>query len=283
MSASARRPAWPTFGRDVPDAAWRPSRDDLGDSRLARFVHAARMPDLETLQRRAEADPAWFWGAAADDLGIAWQRPPSAVLDATEGPEWTRWWIGGGFNYAEAATGPRARRDPDAPALAWEGEDGETLSFTASQLHEAVHRAARAFQALGVREGDRVGVLLPMLSETVITVLALGLLRAIYTPIFSGYGPAAVASRLADAGAKLLVTADGFLRRGEPVALKAVADEAVAGAPSVERVVVVRRLGEARLDTPWTNGRDVDWQWRSRRPTARRSTSRSRIPRRRTW
>src|SRR5918998_6113520 len=212
--------AWPLFGRDVGDAAWRPSPADIADSRLARFLARTGEVDLESLQRRAERDPGWFWGAAAEDLALAWQRPPATVLDATGGPEWTRWWTGGAFNYAEAATAPRARRAPDAPALAWEGEDGEIRTYTASELHDAVHRAARAFRALGIGEGDRVGILMPMLPETVISVLALGLLRVIYTPIFSGYGPAAVGSRLADCEAKLLVTADGFLRRGNTVDVK---------------------------------------------------------------
>ncbi len=252
------RSDWPVFGRDVPDAAWRPAPEQLERSRLARFVRATGVPDLEALQRRAEDDPAWFWGAAADDLEIAWQRRPTRALDASRGPEWSRWWSGGAFNYAAAAIDPRADRDPDGEALAWEGEDGEVVRLTNAELRTRVDRAAAAFEQLGVGEGDRVGICLPMLVETVVSVLALGLLRAIYTPIFSGYGPTAIASRLNDCAATVVVTTDGFRRRGGFVPLKSTVDEAVAESPSVRRVVVVRRLGEA-IETPWTIGRDVWW------------------------
>ena len=249
---------WPTFGRDVPDAAWRPGREELEGSRLGRFVRGTGLPDLESLQARAVAEPGWFWGAAADDLAIAWQRRPTSVLDASRGPEWTRWWTGGAFNYAVAAVDPRAQRDPEGEAVVWEGEDGEVRRLTNSELRDLVDRAAFAFEALGVRDGDRVGIYLPMLVETVVTVLALGLLRAIYTPIFSGYGATAVASRLRDCEATVLVTADGFRRRGGTVALKETADAAVADAPSVRRTVVVRRLADA-IEVPFDAERDVWW------------------------
>ncbi|HET9458031.1 MAG TPA: AMP-binding protein, partial [Candidatus Limnocylindrales bacterium] len=243
----------------MPDAAWRPTRELLAESRLAGLLRASGAAGLEALQARAVDDPAWFWGLAVDDLGLSWQRRATRVLDVAGGPEWARWWIGGAFNYAEAATGPRAERDPDGEALAWEGEPGDVRTLTNAELRAAVERAAGSFRTLGVEAGDRVGVFLPMLPETVVTVLGLGLIGAIYTPIFSGYGAPAVAARLADSSARLLVTADGFWRRGRLVAMKAVADEAVAAAPSVERVVVVRRLGEAARDMPWTAGRDLAW------------------------
>src|SRR5580765_2353379 len=161
-------------------------------------------------------------------------------MDASRGPEWTRWWTGGAFNYAEASTAPRAVRDPSGEAIAWEGEDGEVRRLTNAALLDYVVAAARMFGAAGVRSGDRVGIFLPMLVETVIATLALG---AIFTPIFSGYGAPAVAARLQDCEASVLVTADGFFRRGAVVPMKAVADEAVALVPSVGRVIVVRRLG----------------------------------------
>jgi acetyl-CoA synthetase len=249
----------PMFGRDVPDAAWRPTPEQLATSRLARFLREVREPSLDALQRHAVADPAWFWGAAADDIGLAWERRPTSVLDTSEGPEFARWWGGGSFNYASAALEPRAAADPDGIALIWEGEDGEVRQLTSAALLRAVDGAARMLARQGVGEGDRVGILLPMLVETVVAVLALGRLRAIFTPIFSGYGAPAIASRLADCEASLLITADGFLRRGKAVRLKEVADAAVAEAPSVRRVIVVRRLGQLAGDVPWDHERDRWW------------------------
>ncbi len=256
---AAEASPWPTFGRDVPDAAWRPGPAELTGSRLARFVHATGLPNLTALQVRAAADPAWFWGAAADDLGLPWQRRPRQILDSIGGPAWTRWWTGGAFNHAAAAIDPRAAVDPDGEVLVWEGEDGEVRRLTARELRDEVDRAAAMLAREGIKPGDRVGILLPMLPETVVAVLALGLLRAIFTPIFSGYGPAAIASRLRDCEASVLITTDGFLRRGAVVSLKASADEAVAAAPSVRRVLVIRRLGDRAPATAWNP--DLDRWW----------------------
>ncbi|HKG19714.1 MAG TPA: AMP-binding protein, partial [Candidatus Limnocylindrales bacterium] len=191
-SPSARGPI---FGLDVPAAVWRPTPDLLADSRLAGVLRTTENADVETLQARAVADPAWFWGVAAQDLALDWQRAPDSILDASAGPEWARWWGGGAFNYADAAIEGRAARDPNGEAVAWEGEDGEVRRLSNAQLREAVVAAARMFAAEGVRPGDRVGIFLPMLIETVVATLALGHLRAIFTPIFSGYGAPAVASR----------------------------------------------------------------------------------------
>ena len=254
----ASEPVGPIFGRDAADVAWRPSAEQLHDSRLAGFLRATGEPSLEALQSRAVADPGWFWGAAADDIGIAWQRRPIEVLDLSRGTAWARWWGGGAFDYARAATEPRAARDPEGIAVDWEGEDGAVHRLSNVELLAEVAATVRRFRAHGVRPGDRVGILLPLLPETVITVLALGRIGAIYTPIFSGYAAPAVATRLSDCEASVLVTADGFLRRGSWVPLKQVADEAVALAPSVRRVLVVRRAGDS-LDAPWNAERDAWW------------------------
>jgi acetyl-CoA synthetase len=249
----------PIFGRDTPDAAWRPDRDLLAESRLASLLRSTGLDGLESLQTRAVEDPAWFWAAAVDDLGLDWQRRPNGTLDLANGPEWARWWTGGAFNYARAAVDRRAATEPEAAAIAWEGEDGEVRRLSNAELRDAVGRAARMFAAEGVRPGDRVGIFLPMLVETVVATLALGRLGAIFTPIFSGYGAPAVAARLRDCEASILVTADGFLRRASAVGMKAVADEAVATVPSIRRVIVVRRLGDRAPETPWQPDRDRWW------------------------
>ena len=181
------------------------------------------------------------------------------MLDLSRGVEFSRWWTGGAFNYASAAIDPRAAANPDGAAITWEGEDGDVRRLTNAELRDEVNRAAAMFARLGVGEGDRVGIFLPLLPETVISVLAIGKLKAIYIPIFSGYAAPAVASRLDDAGATLLVTADGTYRRGGKVPMKQIADDAVAQSATVKNVLVVGRLSPLAPQDDWVEGRDRWW------------------------
>jgi len=245
----------PVFGRDAPDVAWRPGPEQLDSSRLAAFLRRVGLP-LEDLQARAEHDPAWFWAAALDDLALPWQRGPSRILDTSRGWAWATWWAGGLLNHAAAVLAASAA-SPEA--VVWEGEDGEVRTFTGGDLRAAVEAAARGLAGVGIGEGTRVGVFLPMLPETVVTVLALGLLRAIFTPIFSGYAAPAVATRLRAFEATHLVTADGFRRRGKGVPMLDVARAAVAEAPTIRTTIVVGRepgrapmLDPARGEVTWS-------------------------------
>ena len=246
----------PVFGRDTDHVAWRPTRDYIERSRLRRFIERVGARGLEELHERAVADPAWFWERAASDIGLAFDPAPSRILDVERGIEWARWFVGAGLNYVRRAVDERAASDPDDEALVWEGEDGEIRRLTRAELRREVDRAAWALEALGVGRGDRVGIFQPMIPEVAVAALACGKIGAIYTPIFSGYGAPAVATRLADCEAKVLITADGFPRRGRAVAMKPIADEAAAASPTVERVLVVRRLGG---DVPWSEPRDAWW------------------------
>jgi acetyl-CoA synthetase len=240
-----------------PDIAWRPSLAYLERNRLRRFMARHDIASVAELVDRSAADIAWFWDAVVQDLDLEWFQPYTAVVDLSRGVEWPRWFPGGRYNYVHDAVDKHAARlRPQATALIWEGEDGAVTTLTYAELAAQVNQAANALKALGLGKGDRVGVFMPMVPETVIATLAISKIGAIYIPIFSGYAGAAVAARLGDCGARLLITADGFYRRGGQVPMKETADEAAAASPTVEHVLVVRRLGRA---VPWTAGRDLWW------------------------
>jgi len=236
--------------------AWRPDAGRLARSRALAFARANGLTTWEEIADRAAADPSWFWGAVADELGIVWSRQYDTVLDLSAGPAWPRWFVGGRMNYVVSAVDRHLAERAGEVALVWEGDDGATRSLTYGELAAEVNRLSNALRALGIGKGDRVGIFLPMLAETAIATLACSRIGAIFVPMFSGYGPDAVATRINDASARLLITADGFYRRGAVVSMKATADAALEQTTTVERVLVVRRTG---ADVPWTAGRDVWW------------------------
>ena len=236
---------------------WRPSDAYVERANVTRFMRANGIGTEPELIRRSVQDVGWFWDAVVRDLGLEFSRPYERVLDTSAGIEWTTWFGGGLVNLAHNCVDRWAERTPDAFAVLWEGEEGEVRSLTYRELRETSDRLASGLASLGVGERDAVGIFLSMSPEAVAAVMACAKVGAIFLPLFSGFAADAVAVRLNDAGARVLITADGFPRRGRPVAMKEVADDAVAQAPGVERVVVVSRLG--RDDASWTPGRDVRW------------------------
>lgn len=239
------------------EIVWRPTEQYLRRSRLLRFMREQGIASFAELLTRAADDPAWFWDATVKDLDLQFYTPYEQVLDDSRGTMWATWFTGGKYNYVhnaldKHATGPNTGKT----AVIWEGDDGATRQLTYRHVWEQTNQLAGALAALGVQKGDRVGIFMPMLAETVIATFAVSKLGAIYIPIFSGYGAESVATRLRDAGAKALITVDGFPRRGRNVPIKQTADEAVAGVESIESVIVFRRTGD---DIPWTEGRDHWW------------------------
>jgi acetyl-CoA synthetase len=236
---------------------WHPTREQAERSRIGRFMKAHGVATLEALQRRSVDDLEWYWDAVVKDLGVRWTTPYRRVLDDARGIEWPTWFPGGRLNFTDNCVDRHVDAGRgDKAAIVWEGDDGQTRTLTYAELAAEVNRLANALKGLGVREGDRVGIFLPMSPEAAIATLAVVKIGAIYTPCFSGFGAGAVASRLSDCEAAVLITADGFHRRGQVVRMKEVADEAVAHCPSVKAVLVYRRLGR---EIPWTPGRDRWW------------------------
>jgi acetyl-CoA synthetase len=240
----------------VADFVWHPSDNVLEHANVVRLMRRHGIDDYWELVRRAQDDPDWFWAAAIEDMGIEFSEPWTQVVDGSRGPEWATWFVGGKLNLAWNCVHRWAEQRGDATAAVSVAEDGDHSRLTWAELSDEVTRLAEALSELGIRSGDRVATYLPMHWRAAAASHACAHIGAVQVPIFSGFSAPAVAQRLQDAEAKALMTADGTLRRGREVPMKSIADEAVAGAPSVEHVVVWRRLESEVAMRP---GRDHDW------------------------
>ncbi|MEV0075330.1 AMP-binding protein [Nocardia neocaledoniensis] len=239
--------------------AWVPGEQIRARSRLLAAMRSWGFGDdaaaVTELNERAVAEPEWFWRAATTDLGVDFSVPFDRVVDDSAGKPFPRWFTGGGVNTAQL-TAHRHAHGPAADRLAvvYEGDEGERRTLTFSELDTRVRRFAANLTQLGVRRGDRVVLFMPVVPEAAVAFLAIAMIGAVSVPTFSGYAPDALATRLQDSEAVLLVTADGTTRRGKRVELKATADAALESAPTVEKVVVIRHLG---TEVPMRAGRDV--------------------------
>jgi acetyl-CoA synthetase len=205
----------------------------------------------ETVYRRSIEDPDGFW--ADEAAALEWFQRWDTVLDWQ--PPFARWFVGGRLNASYLCLDRHLSTDrKNKVALYWEGEPGDTRTLSYGDLHREVNRAAALLRDVGVKKGDAVALYLPMIPELPIFMLACARLGAPHTVVFSGFSAAALADRMNELGAKLLVTADGANRRGQIVPLKRVADRALADVPAATHQIVVRRTG---VDVPWTEGRDL--------------------------
>ena len=241
--------------------AWfHPAPREAATSRLGQALEARGLPatpdGYEAWHRWSVAEPEEFWPFAMEQLGLQLSRPADSIIDASDGIAWTRFFPGGGINAAALCLEDWLERRGEQMALTFDGDDGSRREWTLRELHREVLRCAGLLSARGIGPGDRVAIFLPMLPETAAALLAILRLGAVAIPCFSGYGADAVAARLRDAGASALITADGAWRRGKPVRMKEVADEAIDMAGGIETVIVVPRLGS---DVPMVAGRDLPW------------------------
>ena len=199
--------------------------------------------------------PETFWDKQAKEQ-IVWRKPYKKVLEWK--PPHAKWFVGGKLNVSENCLDRHlgTHRENKA-ALIFEGEPGDVRTITYRQLHFHVCRWAHVFENMGVGEGDRVAIYMPMIPEAVIAMLACARVGAIHTVVFGGFSPEALKDRINDCKAKLVITADGGWRRGKVIELKANVDKAIEGTPSVQSVIVVKRCGN---EVNMVEGRDMWWR-----------------------
>ena len=238
-------------------SVWSPTEEQARNRRLWRFMQEHGCASYPELCRRAAEEPRWFWEALVKELGIVWSTPYRDVMDTSAGIPFTRWFPGGRLNAYESAVLRHRKTDPNRLAIIAETESGATRRLTYAELDDAVERTAAGLRAIGVDRGVAVGLYLPLVIENAVALLAITKLGAIAVPLFSGFGAEAIRQRLSDAKARVLITADGATRRGKPVAMKPIAEQAIAGLPHVQRLVVVHCAG---LDAAMQPGRDLTWE-----------------------
>src|SRR5205807_7740661 len=203
-----------------------------------------------SLQKDSLRDPESFWAKLAGQL--VWHKKFDKVLEWD--PPFAQWFVGGTLNASENAVDKHVKSwRKNKAAYLWEGENGERRTITYGELHREVNRLAGVLNNLGLRKGDTVAIYMPLVPEFPITMLACARQGLPFTVVFSGFSAKALAERIQDCEAKIVVTADGGFRRGKILESKTVVDDAVKESPSVRHVVVFRRTGHVE---PMIDGRD---------------------------
>lgn len=233
----------------------------MHESRLfppaAEFAAKSRIKGLEEYQAlwdKAAADSPKFWADIAREE-LHWFEPFTEALRWNEPV--AEWFVGGKTNASYNCVDKHvAEGRGDRTAIIWEGEPGDQRTLTYAQLQTEVCKCANALKSLGIGQGDVVSIYMPMTPELAIAMLACARIGAVHSVIFAGFSAESIADRNNDAGAKLVITADGAWRRGKVLSLKQTVDEALAKSPTVENCLVLNRVNEA-ID--WTEGRDHWW------------------------
>ncbi len=258
---------------DVDEIVHEPSPEFVESTNVAAFMREYGIDDYDELiartTRTIEGEPDsgvnWFWDEVVEYLDIDFFEPYDTVRDNLDGPQFTDWYPGGRMNAAHNVVDRHAADEAsrEDTAIIWESEPGEVREMTFEELAAETGRVANALDDRGIEPGDTVALYMPMVPEVVSILYGCLAAGAIAVPIFSGFGTDAVATRIEDADPDVLFTADGFYRRGEPVALKPTADDALAQTDGVETVIVHDRLSsrdsDGGLNLSWIDGRDEWW------------------------
>lgn len=249
--------AWQVY-----DVAWRPEPEAARASTLAAFMRYVGIEQADPAGYRqllefAETRPDDYWNALIRHMDLRFYQPYESVVDTRDGIEWAKWCSGGTTNAVlNCLDRYRGTARDRQEAVVWEGEDGTVRRWTYAELDAQTSRLAAGLRQLGCQRGDVIALYLPMVPEAVAGMLAISKIGAIVLPLFSGFGAQAVASRLQDAGAVAVLTADASTRRGKVTPMKQTIDAARADVPTLKHVVVLRNRG---TDTEWDARVDHGW------------------------
>ena len=213
---------------------------------LYQFMKKHQFDQLSQLHQAVKENPAWFWGEMEKEIGLTWMQPYTKVLDDSKGWAYSTWYVDGKLNIAYDAVDKHAQGDQGKqPALIWVGDQGEKRILTYIDLQQEVNRLVNALIRLGVKKGDRLVIYLPMVPEAAIALLSAAKMGAIAVPVFSGYGAEAVATRVNDCQASVIITADGFYRRGRQISMLDEVERVAKMCPSLTHYIVVDRIGDS--------------------------------------
>lgn len=225
-----------------PQPIWSPDAERLEHASLTRLMRRCGVADYEALRAFALSDMEGYWRAVVADLGVPFRTPFERVLDVGAGPQWPRWFVGGELNFTDMVLGAEGENDADM-AVVGAAEDGTRVEFTRADLRREVARAMSRLSAAGLAPGDRVALLLPNIPEAAFVMIAAARMGAIVVPLYSAFGPEAIATRINAAGAKMLVTCDGYLRGGKATRTAGTVEAVIRSCPTLETVAVVACLG----------------------------------------
>ena len=215
-----------------------PSEKQTRDSNIYRFMQKHKIDSLQALSTKAKKDLSWFWEAVSEDVGIVWDKPYKTVYDSQKGIPWTRWFVDGKTNIYKSSVEKIAGSNPKKIAYHFVSEDGSKSSLTYEELDSKVSKLSNALKGLGITKGDVIAIYLPMIEGAIVSLLAAAKIGAVQTVIFSGYSSESLKIRLQDCKAKILITSDGFQRKGKPISQKETVEKAIKDTV-VEKIIVI--------------------------------------------
>ena len=215
-----------------------PTEKQIQESNIFQFMQRHNIATLEELSRKANEDPEWFWKSVDEDIGIVWDVPYASVLDTTDGIPHSKWFVNGKTNIYKSSVEKFSKSNPDKTAYFFVSEEGKKSKITYSELDSKVSKFANGLKSVGIKKGDVVAIYLPMIEQAIVTILAAAKIGAIQTAIFSGYSSESLNTRLQDCNAKVLITSDGFYRKGKPISQKEAVESAIKNT-SIETVIIV--------------------------------------------